>query len=441
MASIAEICGGTLLCGVIMEVLKLENVNVVFPVSKGEKLEVLKDINFSVSDGKVVSLLGPSGCGKSTLLRVITGLLEPNRGSVLYRGEPQRGVNEKMAMVFQNFALFPWKTVWGNIAVGIKDPDVKNPDKMIERAIDMVGLEGFEEVYPKNLSGGMKQRVGIARALVSNPEVLCMDEPFSALDVLTAENLREELLDLWLAKKTSLLNIIIVTHNITEAVYMSDEIVIMSSNPGRVQLVYENRLPYPRDPNSPQFLKIVEVIRNYLTRHILPDLPEGKIYEQLLPLPNVTIGEVIGLLEILEDNNGKMDLFSLSERINRTFSVVMLIATAAEFLGFVETPLKYVVLTKLGKRFLDADINERKEIFRIQLLKLPLVKEFVRFVRSSGGSVDSEEAREFLSRKLPNERPSDLLKPLLDFCLYAEILDYDSKDDEISINPDVKIEV
>ncbi len=441
MASIAEICGGTLLCGVIMEVLKLENVNVVFPVSKGEKLEVLKDINLSVSDGKVVSLLGPSGCGKSTLLRVITGLLEPNRGSVLYRGEPQRGVNEKMAMVFQNFALFPWKTVWGNIAVGIKDPDVKNPDKMIERAIDMVGLEGFEEVYPKNLSGGMKQRVGIARALVSNPEVLCMDEPFSALDVLTAENLREELLDLWLAKKTSLLNIIIVTHNITEAVYMSDEIVIMSSNPGRVQLVYENRLPYPRDPNSPQFLKIVEVIRNYLTRHILPDLPEGKIYEQLLPLPNVTIGEVIGLLEILEDNNGKMDLFSLSERINRTFSVVMLIATAAEFLGFVETPLKYVVLTKLGKRFLDADINERKEIFRIQLLKLPLVKEFVRFVRSSGGSVDSEEAREFLSRKLPNERPSDLLKPLLDFCLYAEILDYDSKDDEISINPDVKIEV
>ncbi len=424
-----------------MGIVELKNINVTFPISRNESLNVLKNINFTVEEGKIISILGPSGCGKSTLLRVITGLLKPSSGEVYYRGKKQETVNNKMAMVFQNFALFPWKTVWDNIAVGIRDPNTENADDMIKKVIDMVGLEGFEDVYPKSLSGGMRQRVGIARALVSSPEVLCMDEPFSALDVLTAENLREELMDLWLSKKTSLVDIILVTHNIIEAVYMSDEIVIMSPNPGSVQLVYKNTLSYPRDQNSPLFLKTVEAIRNYLTRNIIPDIPELKIHEQLLPIPNATVSEVIGLLEVLEDNQGKVEMFALSERINRRFTVVMLIATAAEFLGFVETPLRYVVLTKIGKKFLDADINERKEIFRVQLLRLPIVKIFVRFIKGKGGDISTDEAKKFLRKKLPKEKPNTVLRPLLNFCMYAEILDYDSRDEEISINPDIQIEV
>ncbi len=424
-----------------MLTIEVKGVDVVFPMGASDRLTVLKNINLQIGEGRVVSILGPSGCGKSTLLRVITGLLKPTAGEVYYRGELQKGVNNRMAMVFQNFALFPWKTVWENIELGLRHTSGEDPKRMIRRVIDMVGLEGFEDVYPKSLSGGMKQRVGIARALVSNPEILCMDEPFSALDVLTAENLREEMLDLWLEGRTSLVNIIMVTHNITEAVYMSDEIVIMSANPGSVQLVYNNTLPYPRQPNSPVFLKTVEAIRNYLTRHIIPDIPETKIKSQILPIPNVTVSEVIGLLEVLLDNDGKMDLFALSEKVNRRFSAVMMIATAAEFLGFVETPLKFVILTRLGKRFLDSDVNTRKEIFRQQLLGLPIVKLFVGYIKKNGGKVSFEEARRFLKEKLPKEKPSSLLRPLLNFCMYAEILDYSSPDNEISINPDIEIEV
>ncbi len=422
-----------------MGIIELKNINVTFSIAKAETLNVLTNINLSIDEGKIVSILGPSGCGKSTLLRIITGLLKPTEGEVFYKGKKQVGVNENMAMVFQNFALFPWKTVWDNIAIGMRDIKTSNKNDMINHVIDIVGLEGFEDVYPKSLSGGMKQRVGIARALVSNPEILCMDEPFSALDVLTAENLREELMDLWFSKRTSLDGIIIVTHNIIEAVYMSDEVVIMSSNPGKVELVYKNDLSYPRDQNSPMFLKTVDAIRNYLTKNIMPDIPHLKIHEQLLPIPNATVGEVIGLLEVLEDSQGKIEMFDLSERINRRFTVAMIIATAAELLGFVETPFRYIVLTKIGKRFLDADINERKDIFRLQLLRLPLVKMFIDFIKKNNNNVNTDEAKRFIRKKLPKEKSNAVLKSLLHFCMYAEILDYDSRDDEISMNPDISI--
>ena len=423
-----------------MALIEVKNINMVFSMSKTEELKVLEDITLSIDEGEIVSILGPSGCGKSTFLRIITGLLKPTSGEVYYKGKRQLDVNDKMAMVFQNFALFPWKTVWENIEIGIKKP-VTDADGKIKRVIDMVGLEGFEEVYPKNLSGGMKQRVGIARALVSEPEVLCMDEPFSALDVLTAENLREEVMDLWFSGDTTLKNIIIITHNVTEAVYMADKIVIMSTKPGRIELVYQNELPHPRAQNSPQFLKVVENIRNYLTKHIVPDEPQKKVFKQVLPIPPTTVSEVIGLLEILEDNGGKMDMFELSEKIHRRFTSVMLISTAAEFLGLVETPLKWVVLTKLGRRFLDADVNLRKEIFRMQLLKLPIVKELVKFIQENDNVVSFNEAKAFLKGLLPKESATTVLNTVLNFCMYAEILDYDSRENEISLNPDIEIKV
>ncbi len=423
-----------------MALIEVKNINMVFPLSKTEELKVLEDITLSIGEGEIVSILGPSGCGKSTFLRIITGLLKPTEGEVYYKGTKQLGVNDSMAMVFQNFALFPWKTVWENIEIGIKNP-ISSAEDRIRRVIDMVGLEGFEEVYPKNLSGGMKQRVGIARALVSSPEVLCMDEPFSALDVLTAENLREEVMDLWFSGDTELKNIVIITHNVTEAVYMADKIVIMSTKPGRIELVYDNNLPHPRIQNSHQFLKVVETIRGYLTRHIVPDEPQKKIFKQILPIPPTTVSEVIGLLGILEDNDGKIDMFELSEEIHRRFTSVMLISTTAEFLGFVETPLKWVVLTKMGRKFLDADVNLRKEIFRMQLLKLPVVKEFVKFIKENDNEVNFNEAKAFLKRLLPKEKTAIVLKTVLNFCMYAEILDYDSRENEISLNAYIEIKV
>ncbi len=423
-----------------MALIEAKNINMVFSMSKTEELKVLENITLSIDEGEIVSILGPSGCGKSTFLRIITGLLKPTEGEVYYKGSKQLGVNDSMAMVFQNFALFPWKTVWENIEIGTKN-STQNIDDEIKHAIDMVGLEGFEESYPKNLSGGMKQRVGIARALVSEPEVLCMDEPFSALDVLTAENLREEVMDLWFSGDTTLKNIVIITHNVTEAVYMADKIVIMSTKPGKIELVYDNNLPHPRIQNSPQFLKVVETIRGYLTKHIVPDEPQKKIFKQILPIPPTTVSEVIGLLEILEDNNGKIDMFELSEKIHRRFTSVMLVSTAAEFLGLVETPLKWVALTKMGRKFLDADVNLRKEIFRIQLLKLPIVKEFLKFVQENNGEVSFNEAKAFLKGLLPKERSVIVLKTTLNFCLYAEILDYDSRENEISLNPDIELKV
>lgn len=413
----------------------LKNVNMRFKMPGGNYFTALENINLFLDSGKIAALLGPSGCGKSTLLRIITGLLKPSSGEVYYKGKIQNGVNDKMAMVFQNFALFPWKTVKENIALGIKDGgDPREQEKIIKHIIDVVGLEGFEDVYPKELSGGMKQRVGIARALVSNPEVLCMDEPFSALDALTSENLREEVLDFWSEGTTGLSNILIVTHNINEAVYMADEIFILASNPGSIKAIYHNSLPFPRDQKSSEFLNTVDVIYNILTQNIMPDVPKAKIYEKIAPIPLVSVSEIIGLLEVLDDNKGRLELFELSDRIKRDFGKTISIALAAEMLGFVDTPRHDVIFTALGKKFLNADVNERKLIFKDQMLKIPIIKAVVELVnQSEDGVITREDCEEFLADKLPNERPEDLFETIVNFTLYAEVLDYDSRDEELSL--------
>ncbi len=417
-------------------IIELKDVSVKFRMSGGAYFVGLESINLKIDPGKIVAILGPSGAGKSTLLRIITGLLKPTSGSVYYKGKLQLGVNEHMAMVFQNFALFPWKTVSENIALGIKeDIDPEEKKKLIANIIDMIGLEGFEDVYPRELSGGMKQRVGFARALVSKPEVLCMDEPFSALDALTAENLREEILDIWSKGISGLTNVIIVTHNINEAVYMADDIVILTSNPGSIKAIYHNSLPFPRDQKSSAFLKTVDTIYNVLTANIMPDIPEiPSEKEKLSPIPHAGVSEIIGLLEVLDDNKGQLDLFDLSDEIKRDFGTTISIALAAEMLGFVETPSHDVIFTKLGKRFLDADVNERKLIFKEQILKIPLIKIiFDMIVKSENGVITREELEEFLSEKFPNENPEELFDTIINFAMYAEVLDYDSRDEEISL--------
>ncbi len=416
-------------------IVELRNVTMRFKMSAGNYLVGLDSINLKIEEDKVVALLGPSGAGKSTLLRIITGLLKPTSGDVYYKGVLQKSVNEKMAMVFQNFALFPWKTVSENIMLGIKrEVDPSEAGKLVTEAIDMVGLEGFEDVYPKEISGGMKQRVGIARALVSKPEVLCMDEPFSALDALTAENLREEVLDIWSGRESGLSNIIIVTHNISEAVYMSDEIIILASNPGSVKSIYQNTLPFPRDQKSSAFLKTVDTIHGILTANIMPDLPSKEVREKLSPIPRASVSEITGLLEVLDDNKGRLDLFDLSDEIKRDFGTTISIALAAEMVGFVETPSHDVIFTQLGKRFLNADVNERKLMFKDQLLKIPLVKViFDMIVNSESGTITHEDCENFLAEKFPNENSEELFETIVNLSLYAELIDYDSRDEELSL--------
>lgn len=415
--------------------IRLKDVNMRFKMPGGNYFTALENINLSLDSGKIAALLGPSGCGKSTLLRIITGLLKPSEGEVYYRGKLQNAVNDKMAMVFQNFALFPWMTVRENIELGIKsNGDSEKQDRIIGHIIDVVGLEGFEDVYPKELSGGMKQRVGIARALVSNPEVLCMDEPFSALDALTSENLREEVLDFWSEGTTGLSNILIVTHNINEAVYMADEIFVLASNPGSIKAIYHNSLPFPRDQKSSEFLNTVDMIYNILTQNIMPDVPKAKIYEKIAPIPLVSVSEIIGLLEVLDDNKGRLELFELSDRIKRDFGKTISIALAAEMLGFVDTPRHDVIFTALGKKFLNADVNERKLIFKDQILKIPIIRAVMELVnQSEDGVITREECEDFLADKLPNERPEELFETIVNFTLYAELLDYDSRDEELSL--------
>lgn len=244
-----------------MELLTVRNVYQTFPL-KNKEVVILENISFEIKENEFVSLVGPSGCGKSTLLRIIAGLLKPTSGSIFFRGEEIKGVNPYTSMVFQTFGLLPWLDVTENITLGLEARGVPLKERLKKafKYIDMVGLEGFEEAYPRELSGGMKQRVGIARALIMEPELLLMDEPFSALDALTAENLRSEIVDIWESRKLSLKSILLVTHNIEEAVYLSDRIIILSTHPGKIIADEVIDLPRPRDRESKEFYKIYDKI-------------------------------------------------------------------------------------------------------------------------------------------------------------------------------------
>src|SRR3984885_3702967 len=275
----------------------------------GERVKVLDDSNLKVEEHDVLALLGPSGCGKSTIMRILTGLLRPTSGEVKYKGQPMPGVNPGVAMVFQNFALFPWLTVRENILLGLENSTYSPEERAqhFQKSIEMVGLDGYGEVLPKELSGGMKQRVGIARALIMEPEILCMDEPFSALDVLTGETLRNEIGRIATDSTAGFKSLVIVTPNIAEAVYLARNIVVLAAHPGRVQKIVPNPLPYPRDASTPAFQQLVAQIHAILTNSVLHDepsvaepeivTPESVEEEAYVPLPNVNLGEVMGLVQ------------------------------------------------------------------------------------------------------------------------------------------------
>jgi len=421
--------------------------------TSAQPVTVLDDVSLEVREGEMLALLGQSGSGKSTILRLMAGLVEPTQGAVLSHGMQLNGVNPNLAIVFQSFALYPWLTVQQNVRIGLTKRKLSPRESQaeIERVLELIGLSGYENAYPKQLSGGMRQRVGFARAVVARPEVLCMDEAFSALDVLTAESLRTEVVELWRdSQDPGLKSIFFVTHNIAEAVFMASRIVIISSHPGRVRHVIINPLPYPRDPNSRQFTAMVDQVHAAITASVLPDEPPTTAGEQAAiagrpaiagievarveSIPNVPVETIVGLLEIIEDSQETINVFDLSARIGKEFGETIAIVKAAEMLDLVDTPKDDVHMTQLGWYFLAAPLPARKTLFKQAILKLRLFQIVAaRLQAAEENRISAEAIREEVSALLPYDQPAKLLETLIAWGRYAEILDYDQDADMLYV--------
>jgi NitT/TauT family transport system ATP-binding protein len=421
----------------------VSHVGKVYRDEAGRDHVILKDVNFEVRKGETVAILGPSGCGKSTLLRILIGLIPPTSGTVTQHGRPLSGIHAGAAVVFQNFALFPWLTVQENVRVGLNGRPLPEAeaDQRVAAAIEQVGLSGVERTYPKELSGGMKQRVGIARALVGGPELLCMDEPFSSLDVLTAESLRAEVYRLWSDGASGLSSILIITHLIDEAVYLGDRIVIMGANPGMVRQEIANTLPHPRSYRHPEFLKMVEQIHDIVAGVHLPDEqaaspssvgrgPRGPVR----PVPAAASSEILGLLEVLADHGGERDLFDIDRDTSYDFGHTIAVVKSAEILGFVDTPGDLVRVTDLGREMIAAPTPDKKVIFRRRLLTLGIVAALVKFLAEKPDEPRrGEDVRAFLSEQLPGQSIRDLFRTVVGWGRYGQLFDYDARADELGL--------
>lgn len=429
-------------------IIQLKRVRKTFTKAEHQDLVVLEDVNFSLNPGEIVAILGKSGSGKSTLLRVIAGLIEPSSGEVLYRGKTVNGPVDGVAMVFQSFALLPWLTVLQNVELGLEAQGVA-PEERRTRAlkvIDIIGLDGFESAFPKELSGGMRQRVGFARALVVNPDLLLMDEAFSALDVLTADNLKSDLLDLWEGKQTNTNGILFVTHNIEEAVMLADRIIIFNSDPGTIRAELQVKIPHPRYTQSDEFRRLVEQIYGLMTSRGRTE-KQGYLQAQRLKtldisyrLPDVDISELTGLIETLHESedHDRMDLPDLADYLNLNADDLFQITEVIEVLGFAQVQNTNIVLTTAGKHFAVADILARKTIFAQHLLNnIPLAGHIVQVLESRRNKSASlarflNELEDYLSE----EQAEHLLRVLIDWGRYAEIFSYDDNSEMLSLEWD-----
>ena len=399
------------------------------------RILVLDDISFSIREGEFVALLGQSGSGKSTLLRIVMGLTSPSSGDVLYRGEALRGVNPHAAIVFQSFALYPWFTALENVELALKakglSPDERH--RKAEALLDTVGLDGFEDAYPRELSGGMRQKVGFARALAVEPEILLMDEPFSALDVLSAETLRGELMELWLGEKLPIKAMLMVTHNIEEAVLLADRAIVLSRNPGRVIGDFLIQLPYPRDRSSRAFNAVVDRIYRLITRVVAPSLvPEAELAS---PLPGgVHIDEIAGLTEHLVGHEETEDLYRLATDLHLEVDELLPVTAAAEMLGLGRVERGDFVLDPLGREFAEADVLKRKELLRPKALEVPLVRRIYTVLQSAEDKTMPEEFFLDILRKGFSEREARVqLETAIDWGRYAELFSYDHDSRELYI--------
>ncbi|MGO0122530.1 ABC transporter ATP-binding protein [Desulfothermobacter acidiphilus] len=407
--------------------IELQKVTKKYPLGEHSEVTVLEDISLAVHQGEFMGILGPSGSGKSTLLRIMAGLVPPTSGTVLYKGRPLSGVNPGVAMVFQNFALYPWLTVLENVALPLLvsgQPWEVCREKALG-IIDMVGLDGFESAYPKELSGGMRQRVGVARALIAEPDVLLMDEPFSALDVLTAENLRRDLLKLWLEEKIPTKAIVLVTHNIEEAVYLCDRILVLSRDPGRIIAEVPVNLPHWRERKNPRFTALVDEIYTILTRQKAPSAPPAPPAPRRLPVARV--GAVTGLVEYLLEVGGQADLYALGEQFTMDLEDLLPIVEAAAITGLVTVHEGDVELTAIGRRIAAASLLERKEIFREQILQNVRRIRWIVSVLSSKPNhrMPKEFFLSVLEQHFSPEEARLQLDILIDWGRYAELFGYD----------------
>jgi NitT/TauT family transport system ATP-binding protein len=417
---------------------ELHHVDKEFDQAGGPPLRVLQDIDLAVRTNEVVALLGPSGCGKSTILRILAGLTQPTRGQVLCHGAPLQGLNPGIGFVFQSFALFPWMTVSRNVEMMLEArglPPVEVAERA-ERAVKVVGLAGFEEAYPRELSGGMKQRVGMARAFSLEPEMLFMDEPFSQVDALTAESLRAEVLDVWAPKDRNPKSIVMVSHDIKEVVYMADRIVVLDANPGRVRTIVENTLPRPRDYRSPGLLQLVDRLHDIITGMEMPDVAEDAAAPWVFePLPHAGGGQIEGLLEYLDARGGREDVFRIAADTDREFGQVITTTNAAELLGLVETPHRTVVLSSEGSRYIKASPAERKAIFREKLLDL-LVFEKVRaaITEAEKHQVDRDYVLELIALNLPSESFEATFETFVNWARFGDLFSYDENTEVLALS-------
>lgn len=404
---------------------------------------VLDNVNLAVQPGEIVALLGRSGSGKSTLLRILAGLIPPTRGQVVSSGRPVTGANPDVAMVFQSFALLPWLTVQQNVEVGLEAIGVpaKERRERALKAIDMVGLDGFESAYPKELSGGMRQRVGFARAFVKQPKVLFMDEPFSALDVLTAENLRGEISDLWERGDFPARGVLIVTHNIEEAVYLADRVVVLGANPGRVRGEVIIDLPRPRDRTSRRFKELVDGIYIAMTNpdrdveDALKGVPPRKA-SPYPPLPHATAGGISGLLELLYERPTLRDLPEISSTLQLPTDDLLPIVDAAVMLGLAEVRQGDITLTETGRRFSTADIQTSKDIFRQQALeRVPTVKAIYTTLKEKpNGAMRAGFFLDILDEHYPPDEARRQFMTAVDWGRYAELFEYDQNEDRLVLS-------
>ena len=420
--------------------LSSENVTQRFPMPNGNMVTVLDNISMDIRKGEIICLLGPSGCGKSTFLRILAGLMRPTSGKIIARGKEMTGLTPGVGMVFQMFALFPWMTVSENIQ-SVLVPLQLPPEEVQRRVgtvIKMVGLEGFEEAYPREISGGMKQRVGIARGLAVQPELLFMDEPFSAVDALTAESLRTDLVDIWDEAEGQPASIVMVSHDIKEVVYMADRIVVFSANPGRIRTIVQNKLARPRDYRAPDFLAMVDYLHDIITTNELPDVPPAvvttpsrPVYE---PLPPVSSGDVVSFVEYLDSHGGQGDVFVLAHEFGKEFSDLINIVKAAEMLDFIDTPKQRTVLTPLGHRFSDMDTEDQKVVWKQQILTLSIFKTIHADVQASrNGTMLDDEVQERLAELLPNENPEFTFQTFINWARFGNLLAFDEDSDEVSL--------
>ena len=432
---------------VTAQLLAVENVCKSFPKPDGGELLVLEHVNLALKAGQIVGLLGRSGSGKSTLLRLIAGLDEPSSGDLAFRGAPIAGCASGIAMVFQSFALFPWLTVYENVALGLEAQHMEKAAirKRSLAAIDLIGLDGFESAYPRELSGGMRQRVGFARALVVHPDILLMDEPFSALDVLTAETLRTDFLDLWAEGQMPIKGVILVTHNIEEAVLMCDRILVFCSNPGRILSEIDVTLPQPRKRLDPTFRELVEKIYVEMTSRRTGDARSAR--SERIPgsgigsvLPRVSSNLLAGLVETVAAPpfNGTADLPKIASDLQMEIDELFPVAETLQMMRFAEVEGGDIKLTPEGMSFANSDLHGRKQIFARHLLNYVPLAAHIRRVLDERASHAARKSRfiDELEDFMGENDAEQTLRAVISLARYAEAFAYDDANEMFSLeNP------